>query len=158
MTWSSVIAPLRGRSVHAPASSKRAQVDDRRGRAGQLAAVEHEVGLARIASGTSSSRRASGPPARFALDWSTGQRTASSAATAGGSAGTRRPSVVGSAAHASGNRRAGLGSSSVSRPGQQRLDRRARPLAELGQRGQRELDGEEHHRGGLVGPPALQRV
>ena len=70
-----VLAADRALADDAPLA-RPAQVDHRRGHAGQLAAVEHEVRARRgCVSGTSSSRRASGPPARFALDCSTGRPT-----------------------------------------------------------------------------------
>ena len=50
---------------------------------------------ARICSGTSSRRRGSGPPCRFALVASTGPVAASTAVVAGGSSGTRTPIVSG---------------------------------------------------------------
>ena len=72
--------------------------------------------------------------------------------------GTRSPSVSGSGPQASGKRRCGLGSSSVTPPGSSPSSARAQPRPELGQRGQRGGEREEHDRGGLVGRPPLQRV
>ena len=71
------------------------------GRRAQLAAVEDQVDPARSSSSTSATR-APAPPARFALDWSTGQLIAVSGASAPSSSGTRRPSRSGSGPHASG--------------------------------------------------------
>ena len=65
-------APART-TLQRPSASYSPQVDDRRGRAGQLAAVDDRDRRRRGSlRGTSSSRRGAGPPARLALDCSTG--------------------------------------------------------------------------------------
>ena len=118
-----------------------AQVDHGRRRAGQLAAVEHEVGRrARIARGPPSSAPRVRPAGGLALDCRTGQRTARSAASAAGSAGTRSPSVVRvRRRRPAGSGARGLGSSSVTAPGQQRARAPARVRGPSSrQRGQRE--------------------
>ena len=66
-------------------------------------------------------------------------------------AGTRRPRRSGSGPHASGKRRAGFGTSSVTGPGSRRRSADARALAQLGQRCERQVEIEEHHRRGPVG-------
>ncbi len=107
------------------------------------------------ASGTSSSRRGSGPPARLALDWSTGRRTPASR----GNTGTRTPERrrVGAArqreppggiGHQHGDRARAAAAPS----------RAARALAQLGHRRERIFNLEEHDRRRLVQAPALQQV
>ena len=82
---------------------------------------------ARIGVGTSSSARASGPPASLALDCRTGQRTACSAASGRAAARARAGRASpGPARRPAGSGARGLGSSSVTAPGQQRAQRGAR--------------------------------
>ena len=109
---------------------------------------------ARSSAGTSGTDRGSGPPARFALDCSTGHRTEASAGTAG----TRSPSVPGSLPQASARRPAGFGTSTVTAPGSSRAIAPRVRSPELGQRVQRALEIEEHHRRWLVEAPPLQQV
>ena len=106
----------------------------------------------RSSSGTSSSRRGSGPPARLALDCSTGQRTPASSGTTG----TRNPSVDGSSPHASGKRPAGLGSSTLTAPGSSRSKASRVRSPSSGNADERKRDVEEHHRRRLPKRPALQ--
>ena len=107
----------------------------------------------RIASGTSSSARASGPPARLALDCSTGQRTA----------GQRRHHRHPHPERRRIARRTRAGSAprdwaaAASRaPGSSRSSAARVRAPELGQRRERQLEVEEHHRRGLVQRPALE--
>ena len=90
--------------------------------------------------------------------WSTGRRTPASGASGPSRAGTRRPSASGCGPQASGNRPAGFGSRTVTPPGSSARKRRAGPRAQLGQRLERAVAVEEHHRRGLVRPAALERV
>ena len=137
-----------------PRSARRSTTVD--GVPGQLAGVDARGPRPRGSRpGTSSSRRASGAAARLAELWRTGARDRRRSAARRG---TRSPSVRGSAPQASGKRPRGFGSSSVTPPGQQPLEQRARARAELGQRGERERDVEEHDRARLVRRAALQRV
>ena len=113
-----------------------AQVDDGRRRA--RAARRRRARGRRprgSAAGTSSRRRASGPPASLALDCSTGSARPQRA-SAPASAGTRSPSVVGSGPHAAGS--AGrVRQQQRHRPRAAALERRARARPELRQRGER---------------------
>ena len=92
----------------------RAQVDHRRRRAGQLAAVEHEIGPAR---GCPPGRRRAAARRPRRRGWPSSGARGRATAASGGTSGTRRPSVPGSGPQASGKRPAGLGSSSVTPPG-----------------------------------------
>ena len=148
-----------GRSRSCPSVLVGAQVDDRRRRARQLAAVEHEVGGGADplrARPRARARRARPSRWRSTAAPASARRPARPARPA--SAGTRRPSVAGSGPQASGKRPCGLGSSSVTAPGSSASSARARARAELGQRGERELEVEEHDRGRLLGAPALEEV
>ena len=152
--WASAFATRStGTAPHARSSTGACAGRDRRRGAGQLAAVEDEVGAGadRLRS-TSSRRFASAPPARFALDC----RTASATPTQRARTGTRRPSVLGSGPQASGKRRAGFGSSSVT-PGEQAP--RPRGCARRGRAAPRARSGgEEHHRRRLLRRAPLERV
>ena len=98
--------------------------------------------------------RASGPPATFALDCSTGQRTPANAGT-GHDPETERHRVV-----AARQREAppGWARSTVSLPGSSCCERRPSLLPELRQHRQRRVQIEEHHRRGLAQGSALERV
>ena len=137
-----------------------AQVDDRRRRARQLAAVEHEVGAARgSARGRPPAAWRVGPPAPVGAGLQ--HRPAHGAERRRGrpaSAGTRRPSVSGRARTRAGSGWPGWAAAASRRRGAARSSATRVRAAELGQRGERELEGEEHDRGGLVGPAALERV
>ena len=102
------------------------QVDDRRRRPGQLAAVEHEVGLARGSPRGRRQRRASAPPAWFALDWSTGQLTAVERRERRRERGHAQAEQSPAGRTRAGSAAAGFGQQRGDRPGQQRLERRAR--------------------------------
>ena len=111
---------------------------------------------ARIASGPRRAARASGPPARFAR--SAGPASASPRARRPASAGRAGRASPGRARRRAGSGAAGWAAAAVTPPGSSRSSSARVRGAELGQRGERELELEEHHRRRLVGRPALERV
>ena len=130
-----------------------AQVDDRRRRRRAARPPSSSRATpARMPAGTSSRRRASGPPAWLAEDC----RTATRAPSSGVPAGTRTPSTSPPPAQREPVLRVGEQERHAAR--EQRRGRRARARTEPGERRQRHAGVEEHDRGGLVGRAALERV
>ena len=119
-----------------------AQVDHRRGVPGSSPAVEHEVGPGadRLAGRRRrGARRAAGRGWPMTAAPASGPRRSARQRLAAAPARAGRASS-GSGPQASGKRRAGLGSSTVTAPGSRRSSAARVARAELGQRGQRQLE------------------
>src|SRR4051794_19661041 len=136
----------------------RPQVDDGRRRAGQRAAVEDEVGGAADALGDRLER------ARVGAARVVGARLQDRPADAGGGRERLRPrrhaqaERVGVRPAREREAPVRVGQQQRDRAGHERLDRRAGARPELGERRERELGVEEHHRRRLLGPAALEEV
>ena len=154
--------PARSDRVVAVALVRR-QVDDGRRRAGQLAAVELQVDLARgCRASTSSSRRASAPPRRVRARLEDGPaHRGQRRERRRSSGGTRTPSRSGvGPARRAGSAAPGSARAAVTAPGSSRSSASRVRGAELGQRGQRQLALEEHHRrrAAPAGGPSARRA